>query len=139
MTGGVTGLRVDRYSLRVAYSCYNRIIHTAAAPASTSTSASARCRLYAPARTTVNEAGGIGGYDINVAEYTKVGRRSERENDARDYRLEEVFEESLFSTDGWPVPADSFLVAEAVPDTVAGLPVYRVDFTLNTPERQLVG
>lgn len=79
------------------------------------------------------------GERIYVAEYTKVGQRSERENDARDYLLEDVFKESLFSTDGWPVPADSFLVADAVPDTVAGLPVYRVDFTLNTPERQLVG
>ena len=79
------------------------------------------------------------GERIYVAEYTKVGQRSERESHARDYLLEEVFEEAMFSTDGWPVPADSFLVGEALPDTVARIPVYRVDFTLNLPERQLVG
>lgn len=79
------------------------------------------------------------GERIYVAEYTKVGRRSERESHSGDYRLEEVFEEALFSTEGWPVPADSFLVGEALLDTIAGIPAYRVDFTLNTLERQLVG
>lgn len=77
------------------------------------------------------------GERIYVAEYTKVGARAEREN--RRYRLEDVVEETLFSTEGWPLPADSFRVSEAVPDTIAGLAVHRLDFTLNTPERQLVG
>jgi hypothetical protein len=79
------------------------------------------------------------GERIYVAEYARVGQRSERENHARRYRLEDVVEETLFSTEGWPVPADSFVVSDAVPDTIAGIRVYRLDFTLNTPERQLVG
>ena len=79
------------------------------------------------------------GERIYIAEYTKVGRRSERENHAQRYRLEDVVEETLFSTEGWPVPADSFLVSEAVPDTIAGIRVYRLDFRLNTAEHQLVG
>jgi hypothetical protein len=79
------------------------------------------------------------GERIYVAEYTKVGRRSEREGDERSYRLEDVFQEALFSTEGWPVPADSFEVGEAVPDTVAGIALYRLDFTLGTPARRLAG
>jgi hypothetical protein len=79
------------------------------------------------------------GERIYIAEYTKVGQRSARENHARRYRLEDVVEEALFSPEGWPVPADSFVVSDAVPDTLAGIPVYRLEFTLNAPERQLVG
>ena len=79
------------------------------------------------------------GERIYVAEYTKVGRRSKRENHVRRYRLEDVVEETIFSTEGWPLPADSFVVQDAVLDTIAGILAYRLDFTLNTPERQLVG
>ena len=79
------------------------------------------------------------GERIYIAEYTRVGVRSERENHARRYRLEDVVEETIFSTEGWPVPADSFLVSDAVPDTIAGIWAYRLEFTLNTLERQLVG
>jgi hypothetical protein len=79
------------------------------------------------------------GERIYLAEFTSVGRRSEREGHAQIYRLEDVMEETLFSTEGWPLPPDSFVVSDAVPDTIAGIPAYRLDFTLNTPERQLVG
>ena len=79
------------------------------------------------------------GERIYIAEYTRVAARSGRENHARHYLLKDVVEETLFSTEGWPVPADSFLVSEAVLDTIAGIPAYRLDFTLNAPERQLVG
>ena len=79
------------------------------------------------------------GERIYIAEYTRVGKRSERENHTQRYRLEDVFEETLFSTEGWPVPADSFLVADAVLDTIAGIQAYRLDFTLNMPEHQLIG
>jgi hypothetical protein len=83
--------------------------------------------------------GGSVGERIYVAEYTKVGRRSEREKHARSYRLEDVLHETIFSTEGWPLPADSFEVGEAEPDTISGIPVYRLDFTLGTPARRLAG
>lgn len=79
------------------------------------------------------------GERIDVAEFTRVAERSAREDHRRRYRLEEVLDETIFSTEGWPVPADSFVVGDAVPDTVAGVPAYRLDFTLGTSERQLVG
>lgn len=79
------------------------------------------------------------GERIYVAEYAKVGRRSEREGHVRPYRLADVVHETRFSTEGWPLPADSFVVGEILPDSVAGGPAYRLDFTLNAPERTLVG
>jgi hypothetical protein len=79
------------------------------------------------------------GERIYVSEYYKVGQRSEREGRRQRYRLADVVDETRFSTAGWPVPPDSFLVSDVVPDTVAGLPAYTLDFTLNLPERTLIG
>ncbi len=79
------------------------------------------------------------GERIYIAEYTRIGRRSAREGHERSYRLEDVVEETRFSPEGWPVPADSFIVSDTVRDTVAGLPADRLEFTLNAPERTLVG
>jgi len=79
------------------------------------------------------------GERIYVSEYYKVGERSERENSAFPYYIDDVVEEVMFSTEGWPIPADSFVVEEMLPDSVAGVPAYRLDFTLNLPERTLVG
>lgn len=79
------------------------------------------------------------GERIYIADYYKVGRRSRRENHQLRLTLEEVVEETRFSTDGWPFPPDSFVVGEMFPDTVAGVPAYRLDFTLNTFERSYVG
>ena len=81
------------------------------------------------------------GERIYIAEYVKVARRAEREGRREPYRLEDVYEETLFSLEGWPVPADSFTVHAAVLDTMAGLEAYRLDFTMNPPNREhhLVG
>lgn len=79
------------------------------------------------------------GERIYIADYYKVGRRSRRENHQLRLTLEEVVAETKFSTDGWPFPPDSFVIGEMLPDTVAGVPAYRLDFTLNTPERALAG
>jgi hypothetical protein len=79
------------------------------------------------------------GERIYIAEYYTIGERSAREGHRRRYRLEDVVEQTQFSTEGWPLPPDSFIVGDLLPDTVAGLPAFRLDFTLNTPERTLVG
>jgi hypothetical protein len=79
------------------------------------------------------------GERIYIAEYYQISQRSAREGHARPYRLEDVVDETRFSPEGWPVPADSFLVSDVLPDTVAGIPAFRLDFTLNAPERTLVG
>lgn len=79
------------------------------------------------------------GERIYVSEYYKVGERSRREKPWEPYKIRDVVEEVRFSTEGWPIPADSFLVSEMRPDTVAGVPAYSLDFILNTPERSLVG
>ena len=50
-----------------------------------------------------------------------------------------MVEETLFSPEGWPLPVESFIVSDTESDTVAGLPAYRLEFTLNAPERTLVG
>ena len=72
------------------------------------------------------------GERIYIADYYKVGRRSERNNHQTQLTLDEVVAQTRFSTDGWPVPVDSFVVGEMMPDTIAGVPAYRLDFTLNT-------
>ena len=79
------------------------------------------------------------GERIYVSEYTKVGRRSEQEGQARRIVLADVVAETRFSTAGWPVPADSFAVSDIRPDSVGGVPAFSLDFTLNLPERTLVG
>lgn len=80
------------------------------------------------------------GERIYVAEYTKVGKRSLLPGHRGDFSLDDVVEETRFSTQGWPIHPDSFVIDPMVPDTVAGLPAYRLDFTLNTTEqRSLVG
>jgi len=81
------------------------------------------------------------GERIYIAEYVKIGKRSEREGRGEPYRLEDVYQETQFSLEGWPVPADSFTVHVAVLDTMAGMEAYRLDFTMNPPDRehQLVG
>lgn len=79
------------------------------------------------------------GERIYIAEYFKVGRRSKREGHTRLYLLDEVVDETRFSTEGWPVPADSFLISDIFPDTMAGLPAYRLDFTLKREVDSLVG
>jgi hypothetical protein len=79
------------------------------------------------------------GERIYVSEYYKVGQRSEREGHRTTFRLADVVEETRFSTAGWPIPPDSFVVSDVEPDTVAGLPAYRLEFTLNAPERTMVG
>lgn len=80
------------------------------------------------------------GERIYVSEYSKVGKRSLLPGHRGDISLDDVVEETRFSTAGWPIPPDSFVVEVMVPDTVAGMPAYRLDFTLNTPEKKsLVG
>lgn len=79
------------------------------------------------------------GERIYISEYYQVGERTRQKNHKRAITLDDVVEETRFTTDRWPVPADSFTIAEMLPDTVAGMPAYRLDFTLNTPERSLVG
>jgi len=79
------------------------------------------------------------GERIYISDYYKVGRRSQRNNHQLRLALDDVVEETRFSTDGWPFPPDSFVIGEMIPDTIAGVPAYRLDFTLNTPERSLVG
>lgn len=79
------------------------------------------------------------GERIYVSEFTKVGKRFARGGRRAPYTLDEVVQETRFSTAGWPVPPDSFVVEVMVPDTVAGVPAYRLEFTLNTSERSLVG
>ena len=79
------------------------------------------------------------GERIYISEYSKVGRRSKQRNQRTPFTLDDVVQETRFSTEGWPVPADSFVIDVMLPDTVAGIPAYRLDFTLNTTERSLVG
>jgi len=79
------------------------------------------------------------GERIYVSEYYKVGKRSLQRENRWSLSLDDVVEETRFSTAGWPVPADSFVIEPMLPDTVAGLPAYRLDFTLNMPEKILVG
>jgi hypothetical protein len=79
------------------------------------------------------------GERIYVSEYMKVGRRAANSGRREPYSLDEVVQETRFSTAGWPVPPDSFVVAPMLPDTVAGRPAYRLDFTLNLPDKSLVG
>jgi len=79
------------------------------------------------------------GERIYVSEYYQVGQRSMKKGHRRPFSLDDVVEDTRFSTAGWPIPADSFVVEVMVPDTVAGMPAYRLDFTLNMPERTLVG
>jgi hypothetical protein len=79
------------------------------------------------------------GERIYIAEYYRIGQRSTRQGHRGLYRLEDVVEKTQFSTEGWPLPADSFIVSGLLPDSVAGMPAYRLDFTLNAPERTLVG
>ena len=78
------------------------------------------------------------GERIYIAEYSKVGKRA-LHKPGLPFTIDDVVAETRFTTDGWPVPADSFVVAQMLPDTVAGMPAYRLDFTLNLPERSLVG
>lgn len=80
------------------------------------------------------------GERIYVSEYMKTGQRLLRAKNRWPSSIDDVVEETRFSTEGWPVPADSFVVEPMVPDTVAGMPAYRLDFTLNTTEQDsLVG
>jgi hypothetical protein len=79
------------------------------------------------------------GERIYISEYYQVGQRSLRDRRSMPYSLDDVVQETRFSTDGWPVPADSFKVAAMQPDTVAGVPAYRLDFTLGTRDRALAG
>jgi hypothetical protein len=79
------------------------------------------------------------GERIYVAELVQIGKRSLREERRWDYSLDDVVEETRFTTEGWPVHPDSFVIAPMVADTVAGLPAYRLEFRLNLPERTLVG
>lgn len=79
------------------------------------------------------------GERIYIAEYTKVGARSKREGHRIPLTIDQVVDQVRFSTDGWPLPPDSFVVGDIQPDTVAGVPAFRLDFTMNSPERSLVG
>ncbi|MCK9995766.1 MAG: hypothetical protein KAH56_05755 [Candidatus Krumholzibacteria bacterium] len=79
------------------------------------------------------------GERIYVSEYYKVGERSLHARRRLPYTLDEVVKETRFSTAGWPFPPDSFVVEVMLPDTIAGMPAYRLDFTLNTPKQSLVG
>ena len=79
------------------------------------------------------------GERIYIAELLKIGRRSVESDHRWDYSLDDVVEETRFTTAGWPVHPDSFVIAPMVADTVAGLPAYRLEFTLNLPEKTLVG
>jgi hypothetical protein len=79
------------------------------------------------------------GERIYISEYMKTGKRLLHSDNRWPSSIDDVVAETRFSTEGWPVPADSFVVKPMVPDTVASLPAYRVDFTLNLPERSLVG
>ena len=80
------------------------------------------------------------GERIYVAEYYKVGERSLLPGHKWDFSLDDVVEDTRFSTEGWPIHPDSFVIRPMVPDTVAGMPAYRLDFILNTTEqRSLVG
>jgi hypothetical protein len=79
------------------------------------------------------------GERIYVSEYPKVGKRLLHAKNRWPSSIDDVVEETRFSTEGWPVPADSFVVEPMLPDTVAGMPAYRLDFTLNMSEKTLVG
>jgi len=75
------------------------------------------------------------GERIYIAELVKIGNRSLRPG----FSLDDVVEETRFTTEGWPVHPDSFVISPMVADTIAGLPAYRLEFTLNLSERSLVG
>lgn len=82
------------------------------------------------------------GERIYISEYYKVGRRAVREEPYWPYSIDDVVEETSFSTEGWPVHPDSFIVSEMQSDSIAGIPAYRLDFIFNLPDRgglQLVG
>jgi hypothetical protein len=79
------------------------------------------------------------GERIYVSEYHKVGERNQRERRAYTRTIDEFVDEVKFSTKGWPLPADSFVVGEVYPDTVAGVVAYSLDFTMSTPDTTLVG
>ena len=80
------------------------------------------------------------GERIYVAEYTKVGKRSMFRTTAVVFPWKTWWKITRFSTEGWPIHPDSFVIQPMVPDTVAGMPAYRLDFTLHTTEqRSLVG
>gem|GEM_PF-4409378 len=79
------------------------------------------------------------GERIYISEYLKVGRRHEQRGYEGPYTLDDVVEETRFSTEGWPIHPDSFVIAPMVPDSVAGREAYRLDFTLNMPDKTLVG
>lgn len=79
------------------------------------------------------------GERIYISEYLKVGRRQQQRGYRGPFALDDVVEETRFSTEGWPIHPDSFVIAPMVPDTVAGHEAYRLDFTLNMPDKTLVG
>ncbi len=79
------------------------------------------------------------GERIYIAELLKIGKRSLEPGHRWDFSLDDVVEETRFTTEGWPVHSDSFVIAPMVADTIAGLPAYRLEFTLNLPEKTLVG
>ncbi len=79
------------------------------------------------------------GERIYIAELVKIGKRSLEPGHRWDFSLDDVVEETKFTTKGWPVHPDSFVIAPMVADTIAGLPAYRLEFTLNAPGKTLVG
>ncbi|MDX2474976.1 MAG: hypothetical protein QNL91_14875 [Candidatus Krumholzibacteria bacterium] len=79
------------------------------------------------------------GERIYIAEFVKIGRRSLNADPPRDFSLDDVVQETRFTTKGWPVHPDSFVIAPMVADSVASLPAYRLEFTLNLPDKTLVG
>ncbi len=79
------------------------------------------------------------GERIYIAELVKIGKHSLKPGHRWDFSLDDVVEETRFTTEGWPVHPDSFIIGPMVADTIAGLPAYRLEFTLNLPERSLVG
>ena len=79
------------------------------------------------------------GERIYVSEYYKVGERNKHERRAYTRTIGEFVDEMRFSTKGWPLPADSFVVGDIYADSVAGVEAYSLDFTMNTPDTTLVG
>ncbi len=79
------------------------------------------------------------GERIYIAELVKIGKRRLKPGTRWDFSLDDVVEETRFTTEGWPVHPDSFVIAPMVADTIAGLPAYRLEFTLNLPDKTLVG
>ena len=79
------------------------------------------------------------GERIYIAELVKIGKRRLKPGISWDFSLDDVVAETQFTTEGWPVHPDSFVIAPMVADTIAGLPAYRLEFTLNLPDKTLVG